>query len=130
MVQAGDRKRQGRASEHVVGRKNKMRGEANGSAIVREKYIDIPCVRALRRENRFLSKCKFGYALDDANKWMRDRRCTCRCKENIVGREGCFIAVTRIARASSPLPSSASCCSYDDASRFRPREPVIIAPSR
>ena len=29
-------------------------------------------MRALRR-NRFLSKCKFGHASDDANGWMREK---------------------------------------------------------
>jgi hypothetical protein len=37
-----------------------------------KKYIDIRCMRALRR-NRFLSECKFEYAWDDANGWMREK---------------------------------------------------------
>jgi len=32
------------------GKEEGNESEANGHAIVREKYIDIPCVRALRRE--------------------------------------------------------------------------------
>jgi len=49
-----------------------MRAKRTNVRLSEKKYIDIPCVRALRRENRFLSKCKLGYALDDANKWMRE----------------------------------------------------------
>lgn len=62
----------GRANTWWKGREKKRkhlneRAKRTGSAIDREKYIDIRCMRALRR-NRFLSKCKFEYALDNANR--------------------------------------------------------------
>jgi hypothetical protein len=74
-VQASEREKNNaeRRSEHVVERKGEKmetsgeRAKANGTCkCQRKKYIGIRCMRALRR-NRFLSKCKFEYALDNAN---------------------------------------------------------------
>ena len=45
-------------------------------------------MRALRR-NRFLSKCKFEYASDDANGWMREKMVAqAETRKASEGREG------------------------------------------